>query len=237
MATTTQTKRERRNAAAMLRDLMTTVALCYLITLGLLRGIALHLELFAPSASCGVGQAEHSAYQRALANVSHTDVLKVTTACSVAAFAAVELCILVGRRARIRMQDAETACGIEFGGIESAPEKQLEKIYFEIVPRNPVGARPNLPIKSGPLIKESGGSARHWSGKKNESQPESATRIRPDIAVQYYSRNAGWTPDSDRPVTQRRNRMVNLRELFELIGNKNEDGNGEVQSKIYPSPR
>ncbi|KAJ6556794.1 hypothetical protein DFH09DRAFT_1365498 [Mycena vulgaris] len=134
-------KCERLSLPAVLRDLLTTIVLCYLITLGLLHCIALHLDLFAPSAyaSCGVqvnvAQVDYRAFQRALANVSHIDVLKVTTGCSVAAFAALELCLFVARRVGVRAGDPE--CGLGGAGtatVHPLSEKLVEKPYFGQTP-------------------------------------------------------------------------------------------------------
>jgi len=108
------TKREspqRISPLALLRDLVTTVALCYLITLGLLRCITLHLEYFAPTATCGADfdvaqELDYRKYQRAVANISRIDVLKVTTGCALVAFAAAEFFLALARRAGVPV-DAE----------------------------------------------------------------------------------------------------------------------------------
>ncbi|KAJ6541253.1 hypothetical protein DFH09DRAFT_51660 [Mycena vulgaris] len=132
---------ERWSFPTVLRDLLTTIVLCYLITLGLLHCIALHLDLFAPSAhaSCGVqvnvAQVDYRAFQRALASVSHIDVLKVTTGCSVAAFAALELCLFVARRAGIRAGDPECGRGgVGTGTVHPLSDKLVEKPYFGRTP-------------------------------------------------------------------------------------------------------
>ncbi|KAJ7469049.1 hypothetical protein FB451DRAFT_1400627 [Mycena latifolia] len=127
MPAPTSSKSERWSPVTLLRDLLTTVALCYVITLGLLRCIALHLEFFAPSATCGLqgaaGQPDYGAYQRAITNIPRMDVLKVTTGCSVFGFAALELCVLLARRAGITTEDPE--CGMAASHPPS--DKLLEK--------------------------------------------------------------------------------------------------------------
>ncbi|KAF8143814.1 hypothetical protein K438DRAFT_1783384 [Mycena galopus ATCC 62051] len=133
----TKTKCAERLVSTVLRDLCTTVALCYLITLVLVRLIALHLDSFAPPASCGGtssgGGAEYRAYQHFLENLSQVDVLKVTTPCSVVAFAALELGVLLASRAGIACQRGDVECGS--GDVQSVPEHPLpEKQYFEIAP-------------------------------------------------------------------------------------------------------
>jgi hypothetical protein len=120
----------------MIRELGITVALCYLITLGLLRCIAVHLAVFGPPATqCGAQSgSDFRAYQRALDNVSHADVLKVTTGCSVAAFALLELCMLLARRAGIPcgVDDVERNAASESIHPPDLPEKHLEKQYVFI---------------------------------------------------------------------------------------------------------
>lgn len=130
-STPIQTGRQ-TTAVLIVRDLCATVALCYLITLALLRLIAAHLDFYASPAfaACGAGGgAEYRAYQRALEGISHVDVLKVTTACSVVAFVALELCVLLARRAGVpcRTRDVD----LERGGSDALqpvsaypPEKQ-----------------------------------------------------------------------------------------------------------------
>lgn len=128
-STSIQTGRQ-TTAVLILRDLCATVALCYLITLALLRLIAAHLDFYASPAfaSCGVGSgADYRAYQRALESISHVDVLKVTTACSIVAFAAIELCVLLARRAGMPCRTRD----VEYGGSDTLqpvsaypPEKQ-----------------------------------------------------------------------------------------------------------------
>ncbi|KAJ7677039.1 hypothetical protein DFH06DRAFT_1317631 [Mycena polygramma] len=110
-----------RPLTTLLRDLGTTVALCYLITLALLRCIALHLDFFGPPVTCAAQNHNAelvAAYQEAIDNVSQVDVLRITTGCSFAAFAALELCLLLARRAR---------CGGEGGQNEGDAERGLVK--------------------------------------------------------------------------------------------------------------
>jgi len=138
-STPNQTKRDARRPAIILRDLCATVTLCYLITLALIRLIAVHLDFFGPPASCGAASGtEYHAYQRALDNISRVDVLKVTTICSVFAFAALELCVLFARRAGMACESGDVECGVS-DAVQSIsahplPEKQLEKQYFGIAP-------------------------------------------------------------------------------------------------------
>ncbi|KAJ7124238.1 hypothetical protein C8R44DRAFT_980615 [Mycena epipterygia] len=121
-----------RSPLSMLRDLFTTVALCYVITLGLLRCIELHLAFFVLAPSCAAHvdgtQESYRAYQRSLDNISRVDVLKVTTGCSLVAFAAVELCLLLARRAGIPCNAKDAECGRSTS--QAVPGKQLEKPYI-----------------------------------------------------------------------------------------------------------
>ncbi|KAJ7840981.1 hypothetical protein B0H13DRAFT_1910469 [Mycena leptocephala] len=67
--------------------------------------------VFGPPAACGVQSgSDFRTYQRALENVSHADVLKVTTVCSVAAFGALELCMLLARRMGIPYEVEDVEC-------------------------------------------------------------------------------------------------------------------------------
>ncbi|KAF7365541.1 hypothetical protein MVEN_00427400 [Mycena venus] len=125
-------KRDGRWTFILLRDLCTMVALCYFITLALLRLIAIHLDFFSPPVSCAAGNgAEYRAYQRVLENISHFDVLKVTTVCSLVAFAALELCALLARRAGMACETGDVECGgsdaVQSISTCPVPEKQLEK--------------------------------------------------------------------------------------------------------------
>ncbi|KAJ6584184.1 hypothetical protein B0H10DRAFT_2234613 [Mycena sp. CBHHK59/15] len=119
----------RCTALTLLRDLLITVALCYLITLGLLYCIELHLALFFPLASCEqpntLWAADFRAYQRALAAITHVDVLRVTTGCSVLAFAVAELGLAVARRARM---PGDTERGLASAS-NVVTEKQLENPF------------------------------------------------------------------------------------------------------------
>ncbi|KAJ7046282.1 hypothetical protein C8F04DRAFT_1063893 [Mycena alexandri] len=124
-------------ALAILRDLCTTVALCYLITLSLLRVIAADLKLSEPAATCSthiIGvNVDYQAYEHALSSISRADVLMVTTVCSVAAFGVLELCLLLARRAGMAGGEARDAeCGRD--AVPLVPEQHLEKQYFQIVP-------------------------------------------------------------------------------------------------------
>ncbi|KAJ6451592.1 hypothetical protein C8R45DRAFT_88947 [Mycena sanguinolenta] len=126
-----------RPVATLLRDLCSTVALCYLITLALVRLIALHLD-FRTSASCGMaGGAEHHTYERVLDNISHLDVLKVTTACSVVAFVVLELGVLLARRAGLACATCDIECPVYHNTVQPvsvSPAYPPEKQYFEIAP-------------------------------------------------------------------------------------------------------
>ncbi|KAJ7222000.1 hypothetical protein C8J57DRAFT_1253754 [Mycena rebaudengoi] len=93
-APTTQSDRWR--PLTMMRELGMTVSLCYFITLGLLQYTSRRLRT-----ARYVRGAERLGFLRvpaAFENVSHAELLKVTTGCSVAAFAMLELCILRLRR-------------------------------------------------------------------------------------------------------------------------------------------
>ncbi|KAJ7089039.1 hypothetical protein C8R43DRAFT_1244758 [Mycena crocata] len=122
----------------MLRELLAMIALCYFITLGLLRCIAQHLDLFFPPASAGYSpKSSIETYQRAIASVSRADVLKITASSSVLAFTAMEICVAVMARASHRVGDIDPECGVSAGpGVAAAssaapvPEKSLEKPYF-----------------------------------------------------------------------------------------------------------
>ncbi|KAJ7088478.1 hypothetical protein B0H15DRAFT_291803 [Mycena belliarum] len=122
----------RRRLRTMLRDLLTTIALCHLITLGLLRCIALHTALFVPAATCALlppDQTAHSAHAH-LTDIPQLAVLKVTAGCSLAAFAALELCLLLARRVRTRMCQIDAESGARPRATALPPDKPLEKSYF-----------------------------------------------------------------------------------------------------------
>ncbi|KAF7357467.1 hypothetical protein MSAN_01342900 [Mycena sanguinolenta] len=128
----------RWQAATLLRDLCSTVALCYLITLALVRLIALHLDLLGTSTSCGIASgAEGHTYQRVLDDISHLDVLKVTTICSVVAFAVLELGVLLARRAGMVPGRWDVECAVCHNTAQPVSVSQVyppEKQYFEIAP-------------------------------------------------------------------------------------------------------
>ncbi|KAJ7777570.1 hypothetical protein DFH07DRAFT_766328 [Mycena maculata] len=86
-----------RGARTVLRDLCTTVALCYVITLALL---ALHTHFSGPRTRCTDAGQEHRYGADGGTGMAPVDVLKVTTVFSLGAFAATELCLLLARRAR-----------------------------------------------------------------------------------------------------------------------------------------
>ncbi|KAJ6502741.1 hypothetical protein C8R47DRAFT_1210798 [Mycena vitilis] len=114
----------------LLRDLSTTVALCYVITLALLRCIALHLDFFGPPVRCSSGAQyeELAAYQAAIDNVSQVDVLRITTGCSLVGFAALELCLLLARRARGIAEgegEGDTECGLVAVTAQQYPPEKL----------------------------------------------------------------------------------------------------------------
>ncbi|KAJ7724651.1 hypothetical protein B0H16DRAFT_1595873 [Mycena metata] len=131
MAATTMSAR----LLALLRDLCTTVALCYIITLSLLRIITADLSLQS-AATCSThvvgANADYQAYQRILGGISKTHVLMVTTVCSVAAFSALELCLLLARRAGIAGCEGDAECGRNI--VPLVPEQRPEKQYFQITP-------------------------------------------------------------------------------------------------------
>ncbi|KAK7048028.1 hypothetical protein R3P38DRAFT_1849018 [Favolaschia claudopus] len=148
---TTRRTERRLGPFTVLRELLTTVALCYLITLALLRLIALYLDFFllALPSSCD-GTRSYRTYQHAVQNIPQFDIMKITTIASVVAFAALELCVLLARRAGCECEmaaagDVEYAYGnadLEFEG-ESEKAKAAsayeyiiptEKQYFEIAP-------------------------------------------------------------------------------------------------------
>ncbi|KAF7314536.1 hypothetical protein MKEN_00926800 [Mycena kentingensis (nom. inval.)] len=111
----------------LLRDLLITIALSCLITIGLLHCIAMYLTLFFPPtldcASCSepdvqppwsfiLGLDLHAdldvqltPLQRAVAAITYADVLRVTTGFGLLVFVAVE----VGSRRRRRCRDLEDA--------------------------------------------------------------------------------------------------------------------------------
>ncbi|KAJ7702763.1 hypothetical protein B0H17DRAFT_1237260 [Mycena rosella] len=99
-----------RDLVMVIRELATTVVLCYLTTLGLLRFIAQHLNLFVSPPGCDSKIVE--AYRRVLSDITCLEVLRVTTGYTLVGFAAVELSILLARRAGLgTTADAEK--GIE----------------------------------------------------------------------------------------------------------------------------
>ncbi|KAK7021248.1 hypothetical protein R3P38DRAFT_3197128 [Favolaschia claudopus] len=144
---TTRRTERRLGALTILRDLLTTVALCYLITLALLRLIALYLDFFllALPSSCD-GTRSYRTYQHAVQNIPQFDIMKITTIASVVAFAALELCVLLARRAGCESaRDVEYAYGNADLEFEAESEKAkavsvyeyivpTEKQYFEIAP-------------------------------------------------------------------------------------------------------
>ncbi|KAJ7911267.1 hypothetical protein B0H13DRAFT_2328482 [Mycena leptocephala] len=113
----------------MIRELGITVALCYLIA----RSPEMHLAVFGPPATCGAQSGSDFLGYRVPAaqeNLSPADVLKVTTDCSIAAFGAPELCMLLARRAGKPCEVEDVGCrerNVVSKLLHPIPEKQLEK--------------------------------------------------------------------------------------------------------------
>ncbi|KAJ6550245.1 hypothetical protein B0H19DRAFT_1074108 [Mycena capillaripes] len=125
----TSTQCQKRRPLTILRDLGTMVTLCYLITLGLMRCIALYLDFLGPPAVCGA-QVDYRLYLGVIDNISKVDVLKVTTGCSLVAFATLELCLVLARRAGIPCEAGDAEYGLGEGlsqPSQVSTEKQLEK--------------------------------------------------------------------------------------------------------------
>ncbi|KAJ6546374.1 hypothetical protein B0H10DRAFT_1326464 [Mycena sp. CBHHK59/15] len=123
-----------RGAVRLLRDLLTMIALCFLITLGILQCIEMYLDFVPPAPACTCAsplQLDAQPYRRLLANVSRLDVFKVTTVCALLAFVGTEICGAAARRLGLSvLYDVE--CGSELA--MPLPEKQRTDVLEKQVP-------------------------------------------------------------------------------------------------------